>query len=158
MLKITNKWHKNNMAVAEKLAGIQCLNKQLLYDHIWCQHIPMALCSNNAKSCNNQIVLIVAVLCLCRLGADKVAVQSMIGTLHGMKHHVHSTYGDSTMLQGWWEWGTPIVGIRQGNGAGPQIWVVVSTLLFQILATKGFLAQIICAVSKHQRSIVGLGL
>jgi len=44
-----------------------------------------------------------------------------------------------------------------GSGAGPQIWAAVSTPLFQILATKGFLAQIICTISTHQRSIVGSG-
>jgi len=138
----------------EKLAATQYLNKRLLF---CCQHIPMALCSNDAKSCYDQIVLIVAALCLCRLGADKAAVQSMIGTLHDMQHHVRSTYRDSKTLQGWHEWGTPITGIGQGNGAGPQIWAAVSTPLFQILATEGFLAQIICAISTHQRSIVGFG-
>ncbi len=53
----------------EKLADIQCLNKCLLYDHACYMHEPLAICSNNAKSCYNQIVLIVAALCLCRLGA-----------------------------------------------------------------------------------------
>jgi len=81
----------------------------------------MALCSNDAKSCYDWIVLIVAALCLCCLGADKAAIQSMIGTLHGMQHHMRSTYGDSKTLQGWHEWGTPIMGISQGNGASPQI-------------------------------------
>jgi len=141
----------------EKLAAIQCLNKRLLYDHIHCQHIPMVLCSNNAKSCYNHIVLIVAALSLCHLGANKAAVQSMIGTLNRMQYHVRSTHGDSKTSQGRWEWGIPITGIGQGNGASPQIWVAVSTPLFQILATEGFLAQIICAISAHQRSIVGFG-
>jgi len=117
----------------------------------------MALCSNDAKSCYDCIVLIVTALCLCRLGADKAAVQSMIGTLHRMQHHVRSTYGNSKTLQGQQEWGIPKVGIGQGNGSSPQIWAAVSTLLFQILATEGFLAQIICAISAHQRSIVGFG-
>jgi len=111
----------------------------------------MALCSNDAKSCYDHIVLIVAALCLYRLGANKAAVQSMLGTLHRMQHHVRSTYGDSKTSQGQQEWGIPIVGIS------PQIWAAVSTLLFQILATEGFLAQIICAISKHQRSIVSFG-
>jgi len=84
----------------EKLAAIQCLNKRLLYDYVRCNHIPMALCSNDAKSCYNQIVLIVAALCLCRLGADKALVQSMIGTIHSMQQHVRSIYGDLQIAQG----------------------------------------------------------
>jgi len=51
----------------------------------------------------------------------------------------------------------PIAGIGQGIGAGPQIWAAVCTPLFQILAEEGFLAQIICAISAHKRSIVGFG-
>jgi len=74
----------------EKLAAIQCLNKRLLYNHMCCNHIPMALCSNDAKSCYDRIILIMAALCLCQLGADKASVQSMVGTLHGMHHHVRS--------------------------------------------------------------------
>jgi len=127
----------------EKSAAIQCLNKRLLYDYVRCNHIPMALCSNNAKSCYDWIVLIVAALCLCRLGADKALVQSMIGTIHGMQYHVRSIYGDLQIAQGQKEWGKPIAGIGQGNRAGPQIWAAVSTPLFQILAEEGYLAMII---------------
>jgi len=34
----------------EKPAAIQCLNKCLLYNYVWCNHIPMALCLNDANS------------------------------------------------------------------------------------------------------------
>jgi len=84
----------------EKSADIQCLNKRLLYDYACYTHKPMVLCSNDAKSCYNCIVLIVVALCLCRLGAPKTAVQSMVSTIHGMQHHVRSTYGDSSTSQG----------------------------------------------------------
>jgi len=49
----------------EKSAVIQCLNKRLLYNYVWYSHIPLAVCSNDAKSCYNRIVLIIAVLSLC---------------------------------------------------------------------------------------------
>jgi len=111
-------------------------------------HTPLAICLNNAKRCYDCIVLMLAVLCLCRLGAPKPAVQSMVSTIHGMQHHVHFTYGDSTTHQGRAQWTAPITGIGQGNGAGPQIWAAVSTPLFQILTKEGFLAQIICTMSK----------
>ncbi len=117
----------------------------------------MALCSNDAKSCYNRIMLIVAALCLCCLGADKVNVQSMLGTIHGMQHHIRSMFGYSKVAQGRKEWGKPTAGIGQGNGAGPQIWVAVSTPLFQILAEEGFLAMIVCAVSIHTRLLVSFG-
>jgi len=120
----------------EKLATIQCLNKCLLYDYTCCHHIPIVLCLNNAKSCYNRIVLIVAALCLCQLGAEKVALQSMLSTLHGMQHCIRSAYRDLKTSQGHCKWGTSIAGIRQRNRAGPQIWAVVSTPLFRITSRR----------------------
>jgi len=64
-----------------KAAGVQCLNKRLFYDYIRAMHIPAALCSNDAKSCYDRIVLIIAALCLCCLGAPIKATESMISTL-----------------------------------------------------------------------------
>jgi len=49
----------------EKAVDIQCLNKRLLYDYVHYTQEPLALCSNDAKSCYDCIVLIVAALCLC---------------------------------------------------------------------------------------------
>jgi len=92
----------------ETSAAIQCLNKHLLYDYIHYTHILMMLCSNDAKSCYDRIIFIVAALCLYHLGAaDKALVQSMVGALHGMKHHVQSTYGNSQVAQGCKEWENP---------------------------------------------------
>jgi len=114
----------------EKAADIQCLNKRLLYNYVCYKHEPLALCSNDAKSCYDRIVLIVTALCLCRLGAPKPYVQSMVSTIHGMQHHVRSTYRDSKGSQGCTQWQHPIAGIGQGNGARPHIWAAVSTPLF----------------------------
>jgi len=52
----------------------QCLNKKLWYDYIQWERKPAALCSNNAKSCYDRIVLLIAALCMCRLGASKPSV------------------------------------------------------------------------------------
>jgi len=43
----------------------QCLNKRLWYDYIRSTRQPVALCSNDAKSCYDQIVLLIATLCMC---------------------------------------------------------------------------------------------
>jgi len=102
-----------------KSANLQCLNKQLLYDLVWFCQQPLALCSNNAKSCYDCIVLTVAALCLCQVGVPLASVASMVRTLHGMRHYTKMAFGDSKISQGRKEWGEPIAGIRQGNGAGP---------------------------------------
>jgi len=96
-------------------------------------HILATLCSNDAKSCYNWTILLVAALCLCRLGTPLLVVVSMTSTLAQLWYHVHSAFGNSELAQGQAEWKDPIAGIGQGNGTGPQKWVVVSTLLFEIL-------------------------
>jgi len=115
----------------------------------------MALCSNDAKSCYDRIVLTVAALCLCRAGAMTASMASMVRTLHGMRHYMQMAFGDSTISQGWREWGEPIAGIGQGNGTGPQIWAAVSLPLFDILRSEGFLALLIGAISGQSCKLAG---
>jgi len=106
-----------------KSANLQCLNKCLLYNLSRFRRQTIALCSNDAKSCYDRIVLTVAALCLCRAGTTLEMVASMVRTLHGMQHSIQTAFGDSKISQGRQEWGEPIVGIGQGNGVGLQIWV-----------------------------------
>jgi len=113
------------------------------------------LCSNNAKSCYNRIVLIIAALCLCRLGATTASVQSMVDTLAKLHHHIQTAFGDSERQQGQEDWDKPTAGIGQGNGAGPQIWAAVSLPLFDIMRQDGLVAMFICALSKDQRALAG---
>jgi len=47
------------------------------------------------------------------------------------------------------------VGIRQGNGVGPPIWAAISSLLFEIMQTNGFVASFICAISKEHWAMAG---
>jgi len=116
-----------------KLAIIQCLNKQLFYNSHWFTRFPAVLCLNDAKSCYNRIVLIIVALCLCQLGAPHNVVKSMIQTLAHLNHHIRMAFGNSEAAQGYDMWQEGVVGIGQGNRAGPHIWAAVSTLLFNIM-------------------------
>jgi len=139
-----------------KAAITQCLNKQLFYNYHQFNCQPAALCSNNAKSCYDWIVLIIAALSLCRLGTPHLAVCSMIQTLVHLDHHMRTAYRDSTYSQGLKQWKEGVAGIGQGNGTGLHIWAVVSTPLFNILRQEGFVAQFICTLSTQHRALAGL--
>jgi len=102
-----------------KAAILQCLNKGLFYNILWQWKRPVALCSNDAKSCYNCITLLAAALSLCRLGATIPVVQSMVKMTHRMQHHIHTAYRDSQQAASRTTWDTPIAGISQGNRAGP---------------------------------------
>ena len=127
-------------------------NKWLFYDN----QQPVALCSNDAESCYNQIVLIIAALSLCRLGTPHSAVRSMIQTLAHLEHHICMAYGDSTCSQGLKQWKEGVARIRQGNGTGPHIWAAVSRPLFNIMWQDGFVTQFICTLSKQHWALAGL--
>jgi len=71
-----------------KVAMTQCLNKQLFYAYIWAMCIPAALCLNDAKSCYDCIILLIAAHSLCQLGAPIPTTTSMIATLAQFWHHV----------------------------------------------------------------------
>jgi len=104
-----------------KSAIYQCLNKCLLYDVIRFKQQPVTLCSNDAKGCYDRITLLAAALCLCHLGCPQLAVNSMIMTIHEMRHHIQTTFGDSNFFASRQTWQALIAGISQGNGAGPHI-------------------------------------
>jgi len=140
---------------SQKAAGTQCLNKWLFYEYIRAMRILAALCSNDAKSCYNRIVLLIAVLALCWHGASVPAMESMIATLAQLQHHVRLAYDNSECAQGQVDWTNPVAGIGQGNGTSPQIWATVSTPMLTILRQEGFVAMVICAMSKQFWSLGG---
>jgi len=138
-----------------KDAITQCLNKRLWYDYIRSTRQPAALCSNDAKSCYDRIVLLIAALCMCRLGASKPSVLSMLTTIRDMRHHTRTVHGDSTRFASRRTWNQPVAGIGQGNGAGPAIWAAVSSPLFAIMQEDGFLAQVLCAITSTEAVFSG---
>ncbi len=139
----------------QKSAVLQCLNKLLFYDYIRFCKQPAALCSTDAKSCYDRIVLLIVALCLCRLGASQSSVNSMITTLHQMEHCIRTSFGDSKKGGNHKRWGKPIAGIGQGNGAGLQIWAAVSSPLFELLQQHGFFAHIIGTILLYARKLTG---
>jgi len=140
-------WYKDTIT--------QCLNKWLWYDYICCTRQPAALCSNDAKSCYKWIVLLIAALCMCHLGALKSLVLSMLNTIQGMRHHTRTVHRDSTQFASRDTRAQPVAGIGQGNGAGPAICAAVSSPLFTIMKEDGFLATVICAMSHKSFKLSG---
>jgi len=72
-----------------------------------------------------------------------------------MTHHIRTAYGDSSKGQNHKDWVEPIAGIRQGNGAGPQIWAAVSMVLFNIMREDGMFMSIVSMISHQKLDISG---
>jgi hypothetical protein len=97
----------------------------------------MALRSNDAKSCYDRIILWVVALCLLWMGAAREAVSEMMLTILAALHFVITAFGESTTrcYRGTTH---PFQGVRQGNGAAPAIWVVISVVLLSIMSLARF--------------------
>ena len=67
------------------------------------------------------------------------ATVSMFDTIQKLKHQVRTAFGDSEDTFGGELWRDlePLMGVGQGNGAGPAIWAVISTI-FDTLRENGF--------------------
>jgi len=133
----------------------QCLNKRLTFDLLRQQRRAGALCSNDAKSCYDRIVHSIASLCMRRVGMPEEPIVCMFTTIQNLKHHIRTAYGDSELYFGGELWTIPVQGVGQGNGAGPQIWAVVSTPVLNMLRAEGHGAFFKAAISGDDISFVG---
>jgi len=90
-----------------------------------------------------------------RCGVLKLALVCMFTTLQNLQHHVRMLYGDSTVWAGTDNWAVPVSGISQGNGAGPQIWAIVSTPILDLLQQEGYGAVFKALASRDHIKFVG---
>jgi hypothetical protein len=135
----------------------QSLNKALIFDLWRMNRSPAALCSNDAKGCYDRIVHNVASLCMQRVRVPREPIISMFGTIQELQHHVCTAFGD---LEKFFKANTgriPIQGVGQGNGAGPQIWALVSTPIFNMLCLMGFGINLILPITQQDVLLVGFG-
>ena len=94
-----------------------------------------------------------------RAGAPRSAIVSMLTTISKLRHKVRTAYGDSETTFGGesWRHTEPFHGIGQGNGAGPAIWAVVSSVLFDYIRNKGLGVKLRSPLSKLALHLAGLG-
>ncbi len=93
--------------------------------------------------------------CMYRCGVPKTALIYIFSALQNLQHHVRTLYGDSTISEGNKVWAVLVAGIGQGNGAGPQIWAVISTPILDLIQKEGYRAAFKVAVSRDQIQFVG---
>lgn len=93
----------------------------------WCGGI-------NAQSCYDHITHSMAALCCQRWGVPHRIMETMLGTIQGMKFYLRTGYGDSTRFYGGGQ--HLFQGICQGNRAGPAVWLAISTVLVLLLREK----------------------
>jgi hypothetical protein len=125
-----------------KSAIEHALNKRLILDHIRQFRKQAIYCANDARSCYDRILFIVAYLTLRIFGVPKEAARCSVDTICRMKHYIRTIFGDSQDYYGGKKWvsedGQWPHGNGQGNGNGPSLWSCISSPLLNILREEGF--------------------
>ena len=140
-------------------ANDHALNKRLIFDILRQKRKRGAICSCDLKSCYDRVVHAFAALSMRRAGVAETATVSMFNTIQKLVHRVRTAFGDSEESFGGELWRDldPLFGVGQGNGAGPAIWTVISSIFFDVLKSHGFGAILTAPFSKDINKIEGFG-
>ena len=115
-----------------KSAREHALNKRLTIDVARQSKTPAVYIANDAKSCYDHILLMVAYLTMRHMGIPRTTAISSIHTLVTIPRTVKTVYGESKE-----SYSTDVTldeilhGIGQGNGYGPIIWAGMSSPLLK---------------------------
>ena len=121
------------------------LLKTLSYDYIRYTCLNAIIFNNNAKACFDRIIPSIGLMAIERLGMPPTASVCMLATIQGMKFFICTAHGvspgffTSTLS-------ALILGVLQGSGAAPCIWLSISCVLLHALSshTTGFQATCPC--------------
>jgi hypothetical protein len=83
------------------------------------------------------------------------ACTCVFATLQNLHHTVMTIYGDSKSGYGGTLWAVTFSGVGQGNGAGPEIWEVVSTPVLKMMKDEGFGLMYKTSIEGKQLHFVG---
>ena len=117
------------------------LLKTISYDYLRYTRHNAIMFDNDAKACFDRIIPSFGLMATERLGMPQSATKSMLATIKGMRfvirtaHGISSSFYTSTVV-------ALILGVLQGSGAAPCIWLSLSCILLQALHsyTTGFQA------------------
>ena len=108
---------------------------------------------NNAKGCFNCIQHTFAVLVLMYYGVKWSVATTLFNVLQKAKHKIKTGYGVSDPVYGDEE--TAISGISQGNGLGPTLWALISSITFKMCKARGHGKNMTIAILKQEISFMG---
>jgi len=136
-------------------------NKRLILDHIRQYRKKAIYCANDARSCYDRILFIVAYLTLRINGVPKEAARCSVDTICHMKHYIRTVFGDSKDYYGGDKWledgGVFPHGNGQGNGNGPSLWSCISSPLLNILREEGFGISFDAPISRQRLDLSAIG-
>jgi hypothetical protein len=143
---IPDEWKQITDVEILKKSGVYMLmlrSKVLLADVMRQRKLAGAFCMNDAKSCYDRIVHAPAALCMPRQGVPAKMCEVLLGTLQQAVHHIQTGYGISKSALG----DAPLQGAGQGNGTGPSLWALISTVIISAMKRAGHGVQLLSSIS-----------
>ena len=135
------------------------LNRALTFDHFLYTRQPYCLASCDLEGCYDRIIHTAAALALRRVGVKPQKLETMFDSIQKMVHKIRTIFGDSDSTYGGEDieegWENFPQGILQGNACGPQIWSILSSIIFDILSKRGFSVQFCSSLSKSLFTLLG---
>jgi ribonuclease HI len=111
------------------------VQKQTIYSILRMARYNGATFDNDAKSCYDRIVMLVASLASQRAGMTKAACELFLSTLDKVQYHIKTNLGISEESYSTTEDRT-VHGPGQGGRGSPGIWVTISCLIMECLQEK----------------------
>ena len=152
-----NKLHPSSYgSTPGKMAASAILQKVLCVDQLKLERRAGGLFDCDAKGCYDRIIPAFASIHLQALGLAQSISTLLSRLMFVMERHVKTKQGISKQYIRT-EKKKPLLGIGQGNGGGPAIWLAHLTVMFTALSAvcKGFSTK--CIQSKRKIRTVGTG-
>ena len=112
----------------------------LLFKHLWLGLSRLTvtdsiLVENDAKSCDDRIIILLAVLIAKRSGMNSQACEFVISAFDQIRYHIKTAFGIS---ESYYEKNaiSGVHGPGQGGKASPSMWTEISTLIMSLLKQK----------------------
>ena len=145
-------------AIKDCAASEQIVSKRCVIDHSKYKRSILGLNSSDLEACYDRIIHTAAALALLRVGISHAKIHTMFSAIQGMIHRVRTYFGDSHVTYGGddiADWLNEPQGVLQGNAAGPTIWSLLSSIIFDVLHKRGFAVEFCTTVSKEVFKLVG---
>ena len=156
-MNATKQLAKEQYSAPGKKCIDQVLNRRLYFDLIRYQKTSAAMSAADLKSCYDRVAHAPAYLAMRSFGFPSEPIQSMFNTIQDIQYYTFTSHGLSDMSFGGKESGYKAKpnGLGQGNGAGPSVWSIVSTKMFQVMHSRNASTKIIAPITKEQLQACG---
>ena len=131
------------------------INRRLFFDHIRYKKTGAAMSAVDLKSCYDRIAHAPAMLAMRSYGIPASPLASMFATIQDMQYYTFTFHGMSDRSFGGRDRGYTAKpnGMGQGNGAGPPVWSVVSSKMFEVMHKRGAATKIISPITAKKTEI-----